>query len=128
MKMQEMEKVILGEKFLIMSHSLLSFVLVSSDIVPFCGIMPTYKLYVCVDWKWNICNLLKTLPWILGWVKKDNTNGASHFLAGAIHTKIMSGVWALTDLTGQEDILYKNEVLTNEKASCLGAGFPLVKT
>ena len=28
----------------------------------------------------------------IGWVKKDNTNGASHFLAGAIHTKKMSGV------------------------------------
>ena len=41
----------------------------------------------------------------LGWVKKDNPNGAGHFLTGAIHTKKMSGVWALTDLTCQEDIL-----------------------
>ena len=28
----------------------------------------------------------------IGWVKKDNPNGAGHFLTGAIHTKKMSGV------------------------------------
>ena len=28
----------------------------------------------------------------LGWMEKDNTNGAGHFLAGAIHTKKMSDV------------------------------------
>ena len=37
----------------------------------------------------------------VGWVKKDNHNGAGHFLAGAIHTKKVSGVWALTDLKGE---------------------------
>ena len=34
--------------------------------------------------------LAVTFP--LGWVKKDNPNGAGHFLAEAIHTKKMSGV------------------------------------
>ena len=38
----------------------------------------------------NSTNLIKYCK--LGWVKKDNPNGASHFLAGAIHTKKMSGV------------------------------------
>ena len=38
-------------------------------------------------------SLLHTsIGYTLGWVKKDNTNGAGHFLAGAIHTKKMSGV------------------------------------
>ena len=65
---------------------------------------------------------------ILGWVKKDNPNGAGHSLAGAIHTKKMSGVWALTDLTWQEDILYKSEVLTNEEPAPKHEAFSLVKT